>query len=261
MVIGIIYFIVIFLACVLGAIVGLGGGVFIRPIFDAIGYHNVLNISFFSSMAILTMATVSTAKKLKDGLSIKVSMAVLISSGAVVGGLLGNLLLEHLVATMDIESSVQLVQIIVTVVVLAISIFATTKRDLRYEIRFKVALPFIGVGLGAVAAFLGIGGGPINVPILMIFFGLPIKTATAYSIIIIFFSHASRLVAMGFTVGYSYFDLRLLPFIIVAAAIGGFLGANLSKVFSESVVKKLFICALLAVIALNIFNGINIILG
>ena len=260
MLIGIIYFIVISLACVLGAIVGLGGGVFIRPIFDAIGYHNVLNIAFFSSMAILTMATVSTAKKLKDGLSIKIDMAALISSGAVVGGMAGDWLLRHLVATMNIESSVQLVQIIVTVVVLALSIVATTKRDLRYEIKSKAVLPIIGIGLGAIAAFLGIGGGPINVPILMIFFGLPIKTATAYSIIIIFFSHASRLVTMGFTVGYSYFDLRLLPFIVVAAAIGGLVGANLSKVFSESVVKRLFICALLAVIALNIFNGVNIIL-
>jgi len=255
MVIGIIYFVVIFLACVLGAIVGLGGGVFIRPIFDAIGYHNVLNISFFSSMAILTMAVVSTLKKMKDGLAIKVGMAALISGGAVVGGFLGNILLEHLVNTFDIEANVQLVQIVVTVLVLAVSIFATSKRDLRYEIKSKAILPVIGVGLGAVAAFLGIGGGPINVPILMIFFGLPIKTATMYSIVIIFFSHASRLVTMGFTVGYGYFDLRFLPFVIVAAAIGGLLGANLSKVFSEAVVKRLFICALLAVIALNLYNG------
>ena len=250
-----LYFVVILLACVLGAIVGLGGGVFIRPIFDAIGYHNVLNISFFSSSAILTMAIVSTVKKMKDGLSIEKTMAILISSGAVVGGFLGNLLLEHLVAVMDIETNVQLVQIVVTVIVLAISIFATLKNNLRYEIKSKAVLPFIGVGLGLIAAFLGIGGGPINVPILMIFFGLPIKTATAYSIIIIFFSHASRLITMGFTVGYTYFDLRLLPFIIIAAAIGGLLGANLSKVFSENIVKKLFIAALTAVIILNLYNG------
>jgi len=261
MIIGIIYFVVIFLACVLGAIVGLGGGVFIRPIFDAIGYHNVLNISFFSSMAILTMAIVSTAKKMKDGLAIKAGMAALISGGAVVGGFLGNILLEHLVSTFDLEANVQLVQIVVTVLVLAVSIFATSKRDLRYEIKSRAILPVIGVGLGAVAAFLGIGGGPINVPILMIFFGLPIKTATMYSIVIIFFSHASRLVTMGFTVGYTYFDLWFLPFVIIAAAIGGLLGANLSKVFSESVVKKLFICALLAVIALNLYNGVMILWG
>jgi len=270
MIIGAIYFAVIFLACVLGAIVGLGGGVFIRPIFDAIGYHNVMNIAFFSSMAILTMAIVSTAKKMKDGLAVKADIAILISAGAVIGGTLGNAILAKLVQRFELEANVQLVQIIVTIFILSVSIYATTKRDLRYEIKMKSILPIIGVGLGMVAAFLGIGGGPINVPILMIFFGLPIKTATMYSIIIIFFSHASRLIAMGFTEGrilhfsfsnYTYFDLRLLPFVVIAAALGGFLGANLSKVFSEDVVKRLFIGALLAVIVLNMYNGVRILLS
>jgi len=260
MIIGIIYFVVISLACVLGAIVGLGGGVFIRPIFDAIGYHNVLNINFFSSTAILTMAIVSTIKKMKDGLALKPSTAILISSGAVIGGILGDTLLRFLVRSMDAEHNVQLAQIIVTIVVLAISIFATTKSNLRYEIKQKAILPIIGVGLGGIATFLGIGGGPINVPILMIFFGLPIKTATAYSIVIIFFSHAARIITMGVTQGYGYFDLRLLPFIIIAAMIGGLVGANLSRVFSEGVVKKLFIAALLAVIVLNSYNGVMILL-
>jgi uncharacterized membrane protein YfcA len=258
----IIYSVVIFLSCVLGAIVGLGGGVFIRPVFDAIDYHNVMNIAFFSSMAILTMAVVSTIKKMKDGLAIKADIAVLISGGAVVGGFLGNLLLEYLVDTFALEANVQLVQIIVTVLVLAVSIFATLKRDLRYEIKLKAILPVIGVGLGAVAAFLGIGGGPINVPILMIFFGLPIKTATMYSIVIIFFSHASRLITMGFTTegSYLYFDLRFLPFVVAAAAVGGLVGANLSRIFSDGVVKKLFISALCAVIILNLYNGVMIVL-
>jgi len=60
---------------------------------------------------------------------------------------------------------------------------------------------------------------------------------------------------MGFTEGYGYFDTRLLPFVIIAAAAGGFLGANLSRVFSDNIVKKLFIAALLAVIVLNLYNG------
>jgi len=259
--IGIVYSIVIFLACVLGAIVGLGGGVFIRPVFDAIGYHNVLNISFLSSTAIVSMGIVSTAKKMKDGLAIEVKMAAFISAGAIAGGMIGNLILEHLVYTMYSDANVNLIQIIATVIVLIFAILATTRRDLKYEVKSRIVMVLIGVGLGAMATFLGIGGGPINVPILMIFFGLPIKTATGYSIVIIFFSHASRLVTMGFTQGYGYFDLRIIPFVIIAAAVGGFIGANLSRVFSEGVVKKLFIAALSAVIVLNLYNGAVILLG
>ena len=259
MVIGVIYFFVILLACLMGAIVGLGGGVFIRPIFDAIGYHNVLNISFFSSSAILAMAIVSTVKKIQDGTKIDTGITVLISLGAVAGGMIGNLLLEYLVSTFALEANVQRVQIVVTVIVLGLSLVFTAKNSLRYEIKNKAFCIIMGVLLGSVAAFLGIGGGPINVPILMIFFGLNIKDATAYSIVIIFFSHFSRLVTMGVTIGYSYFDLRILAFVIPAAALGGLIGAKFSKIFSEATVKRLFMGAIFAVIVLNIVNGLFII--
>ena len=255
--IGIVYFGVIFLACILGAIVGLGGGVFIRPIFDAIGAHSVLNISFFSSTAIVTMAIVSTLKKLKDGLGLKADLAILISSGAVVGGFLGIFILGQLVARFDSEDNVQVVMAAVTTIIIICAIIATLKSNVRFELKSKVALPFIGVILGTISSFLGIGGGPINVPLFMILFGFPIKKATAYSIIIIFFSHSSKLISMGIQENLTEFNLWLLPFIITAAGLGGFIGANLSKVFSESTVKKLFIAALSVVVVLNIVNGIN----
>ena len=257
--VGIIYFFVILGACILGAIVGLGGGVFIRPIFDAVGYHNVLNISFFSSSAILTMAIASTIKKIKDGIRINIPIAAAISTGAILGGILGNLILEYLVAVFAVESSVQMVQIVLTVTVLLLSLFFTAKNNLRYQIKSPIICIIIGIFLGSIASFLGIGGGPINVPILMILFSLPIKTATAYSIIIIFFSHFARLVTMGFTVGYGYFDLQILFFVIPAAAFGGLIGAKLSGIFSERVVKRLFQISISAVILLNIFNGIFVI--
>ena len=257
--IGIIYFVVILLSCILGAIVGLGGGVFVRPIFDAVGYHNVMNISFFASSAILTMAAVSTIKKLRDGTEIDYKIALLISSGAVIGGVLGNLVLEHLISVFEFEATVQRVQIIFTVIFLGLSIFLTAKSTLRFELKSKVLCFALGIFLGAEAAFLGIGGGPINVPILMIFFGFSIKVATAYSIVIIFFSHLSRLVTMGFTVGYGYFDLHILVFVIPAAALGGLIGAQFSKTFSEETVKKLFLVTISAVIVLNIVNGLFII--
>ena len=235
---------------------GLGGGVFIRPIFDAIGYHNVLNISFFSSSAILAMAVVSTVKKMKDGTKIDVKTAVLISIGAVAGGMLGNLLLEHLLAIFPVQATVQYIQIVATIAVLITSLILTAKSNLRYELKNKAFCIILGVFLGSTASFLGIGGGPVNVPIMMIFFGLNIKEATAYSIVIIFFSHLSRLVTLGVTVGYMYFDLSVLPFVVVAAAAGGLIGAKLSKIFSEKTVKRLFQTALFAVIILNIANGL-----
>ena len=258
MFVGIVYFFVILISCILGAIVGLGGGVFITPIFVAIGYHNVLNISFFASSAILIMAVVSTVKKIKDGILINPKKAILISIGAITGGIIGNLLLEHLVSMFD-NDYVQLVQIICTVVVLILSLYFTAKNNLRYEVKSKSFPLLIGIAMGSIATFIGIGGGPINVPIFMIFYGLNRKDAAAYSIVIIFFSHMARIINMGFTLGYSYFDLSFLPYVAVAAVIGGFVGAKLTMNISENAVKRLFQGVISLIIVLNVANGVFLI--
>jgi len=257
--IGILYSIVIFLACVLGSIVGLGGGLFVRPIFETIGYHNVLNIAFFSSTAIFTMAAVSTVKKLKDGTKFDPKIAILFSLGAVLGGILGNLFLEHLVQIFRSEAQVQMVQIVLTVLVLILSLILTANKTLRYNIESKWICLVFGVLLGSVYTFLGIGGGVLNVPLLMIFFGLAFKEATAYSIVNILFAHLSRLLTMGLTLGYSYFDLPVLLYVIPAAALGGLIGTRLNKAFSESTVKRMFLATVSAMIALNVVNGILLI--
>ena len=256
--IGALYFVVILLACILGAIVGLGGGVFIRPIFDTIGYHGMTDIQFFSSIAILSMAVVSTYKKMMDGTEIDKSKAVLISVGALVGGVFGDYALQGVLSMVETESTAQSIQAICTAIVLFISIVLTAKSSLRYELKSKGLSFLFGVFLGGIAVFLGIGGGPLNVPLMMIFFGLSIKSAAAYSIIIVFFSHLSRIVTIGWTVGFYGFDLWMLVFIIPAAVIGGLVGARFSKILSDDTIKKVFIAAISAVIILNIINAVLI---
>ena len=255
---GIIYFAVILASCILGAIVGLGGGVFLRPIFDAIGYHDVISIGFFASFAIFSMAVVSTTKKIKDGTKIHSEIAIPIALGAIAGGVLGNLLLEYLLEITARQTHVQYIQIVATIKVLVTSLILTAKSTLRLELSSKVLIFALGIALGIVAAFLGIGGGPLNVPMFMIFFGLGIKDATTYSIAVILLTHFLRLVTLGITVGFLHFDLAVLPFVIVAASLGGLIGAKLSKTFSEKTVRRLFQGSLCLVILMNLVNGLFI---
>ena len=256
--IGAVYFVVILLACVLGAIVGLGGGVFIRPIFDTIGYHGMADIQFFSSAAILSMAVVSTYKKIADGTEVDKSKAFLISAGALVGGVFGDYALQGVLAMVNDESTAQRIQAICTAFVLFISIVLAAKSSRKYEIKSKSLSFVFGVFLGGIAVFLGIGGGPMNVPLLMIFFGQSIKSAAAYSIIIVFFSHLSRIATIGWTVGFYGFDLRMLVFIIPAAVLGGLIGTRFSKILSDAAIKKVFIAAVSSVIMLNVINAMLI---
>lgn len=40
----------------------------IKPIFDAIGVHDVVSISFYSSVAVFTMSLISTVRQVKNGI-------------------------------------------------------------------------------------------------------------------------------------------------------------------------------------------------
>ena len=51
--VAIIYGLIILFASVLGATVGIGGGVIIKPFLDALGYHTVEVVGFISTCAVL----------------------------------------------------------------------------------------------------------------------------------------------------------------------------------------------------------------
>jgi len=259
----VVYFLIFLSSCVLGAIVGLGGGVIIRPILDAIGHHGVDDIGFLTSSAVLVMALVSTMKKVQDGTKIDFSKAALICVGSLIGGTLGDQLLR-VPAAMFGETNLQIIQTISTIFFLGMAIYFTEKSNLRYEIRNRLLYLCLGIFLGTIAVFLGIGGGPINVPVFMILFSLSVKQATAYSIVIIFFSHFSRMITMGITggeLGYGMFDLGFLPFIIPAAVIGGIIGAIISKKLSDVAVRKTFTVTMFVLIAINVFNLVLFVRG
>ena len=252
----VVYFFIFLASCILGAIVGLGGGVIIRPILDAIGHHGVDDIGFLTSSAVLVMALVSTMKKVQDGTKIDFSKAALICVGSLIGGMVGDQLLR-VPAAMFGETNLQIIQTLSTIFFLGLAIYFTEKSNLRYEIRNKLLYLSLGIFLGTIAVFLGIGGGPINVPVFMILFSLPVKQATAYSIVVIFFSHFSRMITMGLTgdeLGYGMFDSGFLPFIIPAAIIGGAIGAVISRKLSDVAVRKTFTVTMFVLIAINVFN-------
>ena len=105
---------------------------------------------------------------------------------------------------------------------------------------------------------LGIGGGPINVSLLVLMFSFPIKEATVYSICTIFFSQLAKLVSIGLTTGFAVFDLSMLLYIVPAAIIGGFLGAHLSGIISANKVTTVFQSVIILVILINLYNGLTL---
>ena len=259
MYVGIIYFIVIILANTVGAISGMGGGVIIKPVMDTLHFHPLVAISFYSSVAVFTMSIVSTLRQMKNGLKLKISVAVFVSLGSVIGGVIGNTTFDGLLRLLSDEKYVQIIQIILTLLTLLFAFFYTKFGDARsYKLSHPLWYVTVGLFLGFISTLLGIGGGPINVALLMLCFGIPIKEATVYSIITIFFSQAAKLVTMAQTTGFDGFDLTILFYVIPAAIIGGFVGALISGKVSADRVTQIYQIVILLVLLLNIWNGIGL---
>lgn len=254
----IIYFIIIVFANTLGAISGMGGGAMIKPLFDMFHAHPLGAISFYSSVAVFVMSIVSTIRQVMNDVKIKIDFSLAISVGAVLGGIVGNVFFEFLLQYFANDSLVQLIQIILTIIMLLCVFFATNQNMKTYHLTNKIWYIVIGFVLGFFATLLGIGGGPINVTFLMLFFSIPIKEATVYSIITIFFSQLSKLITIGVTTTFAVYDLNVLAAVVPAATIGGIIGGQLSGVLSEQRVMFVYKLVILFVAIINLFNGIKI---
>lgn len=254
--IGILYFIVIVLANSVGSVSGMGGGVIIKPVLDLVGAHDVTSVSFYSAVAVFTMSIVSTTRQLKKGAKFDWKLLILVSIGAIVGGFSGNIAFDSFLIFFGDQRIVNLIQIVLTIITLLFAFLYAKYNWKNFE--FKNFLWYLGCGftLGFLASLLGIGGGPINVSLLMLLFAMPIKQATFYSIATIFFSQFSKLITIASTTGFAQYDLTILYYVIPAAIIGGLVGARLSNVLSEKKVLVVFQSIIIVVLMINIFNGI-----
>ncbi|AMC94408.1 hypothetical protein AOC36_10620 [Erysipelothrix larvae] len=251
-----IYGVVVLIATTLGAMSGMGGGVIIKPALDLIGYHDVQSIGFYSSCAVLAMAIINMIKSFKREKNFDYNTVALISMGSIIGGFLGSKILNLLLMRYG-ERTVQLSQSILLIIILLLVVILVSTSILSYNFKSKLLVLSIGIVLGMLSAYIGIGGGPLNVAIFCLFFSVDFKTATFYSIATIFFTQISTLITIATTKGLSSFDLIFLFSIIPSACIGGFLGSKLNSLLSSKVLKIVFNCILLLLIVLNLFNIIN----
>ena len=87
----VICFLIAFLACIIGKICGMGGGVIIKPVLDATGLMEVATINFLSGCTVIGMTCWSVGKSLaKRESDIDLSVSTPLAIGAAIGGLLGK---------------------------------------------------------------------------------------------------------------------------------------------------------------------------
>lgn len=256
--IGIIYFFIIIFANSLGAISGMGGGVIIKPLLDFIRAHDVVTISFYSAVAVFTMSLVSTYRQIKNGIHVDARQVISLAIGSSFGGYLGNTLLLLIQQQYQSDKVVQGIQISLTCLTLIFAFLYSRYSGYSLKLSKLVFYCLCGLILGLLASFLGIGGGPINVSLLMLIFAMPIKQATVYSICTILFSQMSKIITIGLTTGFGLYDMTILFYILPAAVLGGVIGSRLSKLLSTEQISFIFQLVIIFVLLLNIYNGVQL---
>jgi uncharacterized membrane protein YfcA len=110
----------------------------------------------------------------------------------------------------------------------------------------------LGLAAGVLSGLLGIGGGIIIVPALIILFGLTQQQAQGTTL-------ALMIPPIGLLAAWTYYkagyvDIKIAAFICLGFFIGGFFGAKLATGLSTQVLQKVFGVALLLTAIYMIFK-------
>jgi len=253
----------IFFGYALAALVGLslgmlggGGSILTVPIF-------VYVLGFDPKVAIAMSLPVVGGASLVGAIShwrsgnVKLGTAALFGVIAMVGAYAGARLAVFLTGT------VQLAILAVVMVAAAISMFRSARRDSREgpntpvsEVRpMALGLLFpVAIGVGLLTGIVGIGGGFLIVPALVVLARVPMKQAVGTSLLVIAMNSASGFAGYAGHVSLPW--TFMLTFMAIAAA-GILVGTRLIRHVSQAALKQGFSIFLLFIGALILFKNLT----
>jgi uncharacterized membrane protein YfcA len=255
-------FILAFAATLAGAVTGMGGGVVIKPLLDAMGSFKPAEVNLLSSSAVLVMAFVSMARTLlkkkpsKQPLDFRLGLPIAVS--AAIGGLIGQLAISSLISGFE-KASVVVQNSILALLILTAFLCMRSKTARAPHCESFCVLAAAGAALGLLSSFLGIGGGPFNVALMVLALGFEAKEAVSCSMMVILFSQASKLASAFLLGGFSGARLGALPFLAAGGAFGGLAGSMLGEKLKARDVLRCFNAlqaAIFSICALNIARAL-----
>lgn len=233
------------LAGVLGAILGLGGGVVVVPALEFVlpRFGHEISISqavAVSQIGVLAVGLSGAASYLQQGL-VRARTGYLLSPYTIVGGAVGSFL--GLVLPAKAVATV-------FALLLLYSAYNLLRGLKRVEVE-RQSSPLVAPAMtfaGVMSGLLGIGGGTVQVPVLNLLDGMPIRQAIATSTFIM------GLTAVGNALVYQaggLLDIKLAAGVALGVLVGAKAGAGLqSKIPAAQL--KLFFSVLLIFTALQL---------
>lgn len=252
-----ICYLVTLVACVLGTICGMGGGIIIKPVLDATGVMSVSTITFLSGVTVIAMSCWNVGKNfLKKESEVELRSTSVLAVGAAIGGLLGKQLFTMTAGLFPDQNTAGGVQAVLLLIATLATLLYTLRKDriTSLQIASAVASLLIGLALGMLGAFLGIGGGPFNVAALCFFFSMPTKRATQNSLFIVLFSQLTSTMKTVLFDGVPAFQVTVLLGMVLLGIAGSELGRRINKKIDNRQATVCLEGAMVLIMVISVFN-------
>jgi uncharacterized membrane protein YfcA len=118
-----------------------------------------------------------------------------------------------------------------------------------FDVAMAVGLVLVGVVAGTLAGLLGVGGGIVMVPAMILFFGIPAAVAKGTSLAVII---PTSVVGTSRNLRKGNCDLRVAMIVGVAGVVSAFAASKISVNLDEQLSNVLF-AALLTIVAIRMF--------
>ncbi len=235
-----LYFLITLGATFLGGLFGIGGGIIIKPALDTLTDLPVGQLNFLSSMAVLSMTAVSLSRRRRQE-RVEKGISSFLALGSILGGGGGKFLFEEFLRRRP-EASLRLIQsLLLSAILLLVLLYSLWGERLpKGRVQNRGAIVGIGLFLGALAAFLGIGGGPLNLAVFLSCFSMNPKEGALNSLFVIFFSQLAALVLLLVTCTLPAFEIPLLVTMVTGGILGGLAGSGVSRSLSPQRVGQIF---------------------
>jgi len=260
-------------ACVLGSLLGLGGGIIVVPALTLLLHVDIrlaIGASIISVIATSSGAAAAYVRERLTNLRVAMFLEIGTTSGAITGAFIAGRihprwLFVLFVAVLGYSDVAMLRRKIDNPTDLTNPWSRRLKLSSSYfdevlerEVPYKVKSPIVGLGLmygaGTISGLLGVGSGALKVPAMDLAMGLPIKVSTATSNFMIGVTAAA-------SAGVYFSRGQVDPFIAAPVAVGvltgALLGSRLLPRIENQIVRRLFVAVLIIVSVQMLVKGIR----
>jgi uncharacterized protein len=232
----------------LSGLVGVGGGIVFVPGLVYAGGWNIQDAVAASLVIIIFSSLSGTIRNARSTDPVNWRVAGLLSLAVAPSSLIGVFISR--------VSPEVVVKVAFATLLIALA-YPTARGGGEYDINRKdIARPLVflaGILIGTISGLVGVGGGVVMIPLMVLGMGLSTKRAVSTSLAVVMFTGivgAAGYVATGFR---DVQDLLSLPPLIVGSVIGAPLGVRVRDRLPENVVRIGF-GVFMVIVALRLFG-------